>query len=161
MTQVLVGVFDRSDGAQQARRELIERGIDPQHIQLAASQPPPSEDDDDVRSSVEKSMSVHASIGDLFRSLFVEFGGPSDDVELYNEAIRRGSMVMSVHAQDDGQASVVREVMERHGVQEQGTPGVDPDLSVLGEDPGDPRRLASQGRRVRIYTAARRIDRHQ
>ena len=125
MTQVLVGVFDRSDGAQQAHRELIERGIDPQHIQLAASQPPPSEDDD-VRSSVEKSMSVHASIGDLFRSLFVEFAGPSDDVELYNAAIRRGSMVMSVHTQDDGQASVVREVMERHGVQELGTPGVDP-----------------------------------
>lgn len=160
MTQVLVGVFDRSDAARQARGELIERGIDPQRIQLAASQPPPS-DSDDVRSSVEKSMSVHASIGDLFRSLFVELGGPSDDVELYNEAIRRGSMVMSVQPLDERQATVVRDVMERHGVAELGAPGAPPDLPVLGEDPGETARAASSGRKVRVYTAARQIDRHQ
>ena len=160
MTQVLVGVFDRSDDAQQARRELIERGVDPQHIQMAASQPPPSEGDD-AASSVERSMSVHASIGDLFRSLFVEFGGPSDDVELYNEAIRRGSMVMSVQARDERQASTVREVMERHDAVDLGTPGAAPDLSVLGEDPGDAMPGASPRARVRVYHAAQRIDRQQ
>ena len=161
MAQVLVGVFERSEQAQQARRELIERGIDPQHIQLAASQPPPNEGDD-VGSSVERSMSIHASIGDLFRSLFVEFGGPSDDVELYNAAIRRGGMVVSVQAQDERQASTAREVMERHGVLDLGAPGAAAaDLSVLGEDPGDAMEGASQRRRVRVYSAAQRIDRQQ
>lgn len=160
MTQVLVGVFDRSEAAQQARRELIERGIDPQHVQLAASQPPPSEGDD-ADSSIERSMSVHASIGDLFRSLFVEFGGPSDDVELYNAAIRRGSMVMSVQAQNERQASIAREVLERHGVADIGSPGVAPDLSVLGEDPGAPVEGASPRSKVRVYDAAQRIDRQQ
>lgn len=161
MAQVLVGVFERSEQAQQARRELIERGVDPQHIQLAASQPPPNEGDD-VGNSVERSMSIHASIGDLFRSLFVEFGGPSDDVELYNAAIRRGGMVMSVQAQDERGASNAREVMERHGAADLGTPGAAAaDLSVLGEDPGEAMEGASQRQRIRVYSAAQRIDRQQ
>ena len=160
MTQVLVGVFDRSEQAQQARRELIERGFDPQDIQLAASQRP-SSDAGDAASSAERSMSVHASIGDLFRSLFVEFGGPSDDAELYDEAIRRGSTVMSVQARDERQAGTVREVMDRHGVAELGTPGGAADLSVLGEEPGDAAGGASPPSRVRVYDAAQRIDRQQ
>ncbi|MCM5680363.1 hypothetical protein M8A51_12565 [Schlegelella sp. S2-27] len=161
MAQVLVGVFERSEQAQQAHRELIERGVDPQHIQLAASQPPPDQGDE-IGSSVERSMSIHASIGDLFRSLFVEFGGPSDDVELYNEAIRRGGMVMSVQAQDERHASTVREVMERHGVADLGTPGAAAiDLSVLGEAPGEALEDTPQRQKIRVYSAAQRMDRQQ
>ncbi|TCP09716.1 hypothetical protein [Caldimonas thermodepolymerans] len=139
MNQVQAGVFDRREAAQQARQELLALGIAPERIALAGGP-------DDEDRSVARSMSVQASIEDLVRSLFVDFGGSSSDTQLYEAALRSGGTALCVQADDAAQATRVREVMLRHGA-----------AGVYPPDADD----GSARVTVTVPDAARRIDRQQ
>jgi hypothetical protein len=119
MSQVLVGVFDRREHAQAALDELLEKGFSVHDLQITTQRAPAlgadGNPEQSVDEAVERSNSIVDSIGDMFRALFVEFGGKTEDEALYDEAIRRGSVVLTAHAADDKDGAMVIATMHRHG----------------------------------------------
>jgi hypothetical protein len=120
MSQLLVGVFDRRDQAQAVVDELMDKGFSLHDVEItantAASDTGPSGNPRLTVAQAEKrSDSIMDTIGDMFKSLFVDFGGKSEDEALYDEAIRRGSVVLTVHAADDGDADIATASMHAHG----------------------------------------------
>lgn len=122
MSRVLVGVFDTLADARGLYEELVkQQGIHPREIRVTAASPVAGglagrEHAPSVQEAVDRSNSVQGSVGDLFRSLFIEMGGKSDDERLYDEAVRRGATVVMVPADSNERARAVVEAMRRHKV---------------------------------------------
>lgn len=140
MSRVLVGVFDNLADARGLYEELVKtQGIHPREIRVTAASPAAAgiagrEHAPSVQDAVDRSNSVQGSVGDLFRSLFIEMGGKSDDERLYDEAVRRGATVVMVPADNDASVRAVMEAMRRHRVV---------DVEARGE-PTPPRRRISE-----------------
>ncbi|AKJ29851.1 hypothetical protein [Caldimonas brevitalea] len=116
MQQVLVGVFDRAEAAHEAHDDLLKSGFAADRLRLASSRGELAERQDSVAESVARSNSVADTIGDLFRSLVGDWSGPSEHAELYNEALRRGSLVLTVRTEGEAQAGTALDILHRHGV---------------------------------------------
>lgn len=187
MSHVLVGVFDVGADARRTRQALLDRGYPAHLIQLMPSRPP-REHGDEASSSVERSRSVSETVGEMFRSLFVEFGGVSDDEQLYNEAVRRGSVVMSVQAPDSQHEAIIHEVMQQHGAMDihelserwrrSGWQGPDPNAPAMSAQEieaerqqrlkaagtpalGEAKASEQRPASVRVYRAGRSMERGQ
>lgn len=89
----LVAAFDRSNEAEQVKRELMKKGVSQTNIKLTAS-------NDD-------------NISDFFRSIFTDANSQSN-AEVYSEAVRHGATVVTVFAEDK-EASMVEKIMESNG----------------------------------------------
>jgi hypothetical protein len=120
---MVVGVFDSVADAYRARDALLDSGVSDAHVQvrhartsgIGATGVPGSTHEEASHASYERSNTVSGVIGDMFKSLFVEFGGKSDDEALYDEVVRRGSAVLTARASDDAAAERVVAVMQREG----------------------------------------------
>jgi hypothetical protein len=120
MSQLLVGVFDRRDQAQAVVDELMGKGFSLHDVEIAsnttgAGTGPTGNPRLTVAEAEKRSDSIMDTIGDMFKSLFVDFGGKSEDEALYDEAMRRGSVVLTVHAADDADADMATSAMHAHG----------------------------------------------
>lgn len=120
MSQLLVGVFDRRDQAQAVVDELMDKGFSLHDVEItansgAADTGPSGNPKLSVAEAEKRSDSIMDTIGDMLASLFVDFGGKSEDEALYDEAIRRGSVVLTVHAADEEDAEVATRSMHAHG----------------------------------------------
>jgi len=139
MEQLVIGVFDNYGDAEQVRVELVGVGLAQRDIQISAATEATSVGTTSGASgaagatrmeSGASSSSMTATrrsgddesfgekIADFFRSIFGTGEGTSDSTryaEMYPEAIRRGSAVVTVTARDDSQVSLAQAVMERNG----------------------------------------------
>ncbi len=115
MANIVVGVYDDYPQAQSAFNELIACGFSRDDLQLS-----PSADSPDARQALlrdtEKSESQPDqgwSVGNFFRTLF---GTDQRDehVDIYSEAVRRGSYLLSVNADNEDQRDKAADVLNRY-----------------------------------------------
>ena len=108
MAMTLVGMFDDAAQAEQARRELTLAGIAESDIQITRS---------DVQGA-----STDASEGKRdHRGFFARLFGldePDDTTGHYAEAVRRGSSILTVQLQDDGQVDRITQLLENAGAED-------------------------------------------
>jgi hypothetical protein len=110
MELTLIGVYDELAHARSAKNDLLASGfkrsdvqLNPDH-ELSATRGP----------SVQKSATLDASIGNFFRSLF-SLDDKSTYSNLYANAVRRGSYVLTVDVDSDEQRVKAEEIMGRYG----------------------------------------------
>ena len=109
MVGTLVGVFDDHDDAEQARERLASAGFGRDAIQITPE-----------RSSSGSSEAVPAGRSERaggLRGFFASLFGSNDDETHghYSEAVRRGSMVLTVNVQDESQIERATEILEDCG----------------------------------------------
>lgn len=107
MANTVVGVYDSYAQAQNAMNELIASGFSRDDIQLN-----PEADRSSVTGASKADDAGGSAIGNFFRSLF---GVDEDrsDRDMYSEAVRRGSCVLTVTASDDEQCDRASDIMNR------------------------------------------------
>lgn len=106
MQNTVVGVYDSYAQAQNVMNELLSSGFSRSDVQL-------SPDESTTSSTASSSDSGNSGIGHFFRSLF----GMEDEREhrdVYSEAVRRGSVVLTVNAGSDEQRDRATEIMNRY-----------------------------------------------
>ena len=106
--QTVIGAFEDRQTAQQALERLVQAGFgrDDVHVQEGAAGGAASAMSSDTRGGSEQGQEdrgVLESIGYFFASLFGE-DRPTERSAVYTEAVRRGTSVVVVDAQDDDQA---------------------------------------------------------
>jgi uncharacterized protein (TIGR02271 family) len=115
MANTVVGVFDHHSEAQKALNELLASGFSRSEVQLS-----PASDSPEARRAVlrdNERTSGQADqgwdIGSFFSSLF---GTDQKDehVDIYSEAIRRGSYLLSVDADSDVERDKAADIMNRY-----------------------------------------------
>jgi uncharacterized protein (TIGR02271 family) len=115
MQNTIIAVYDSFDQAQRAVDELLAAGFTPANVQLN----PHADSTGVARASSVAEQTGHtgSGIGHFFRSLF----GMEDEEEhrahhdMYAEAIRRGSSMLTVNADRDDQRETAIEIMNRFG----------------------------------------------
>ena len=119
--QTVLATFDDAATAQRAMEALIAEGFDRNNVHLqgassAATGEGSSMRGDATDAGVTKQHSSNqgamSTVGNFFKNLF---GSDNDDAGTYAEAVRRGSIVVAVDAQDDEQLDRARTVMEEMG----------------------------------------------
>ncbi|AHL76309.1 hypothetical protein CH92_14920 [Stutzerimonas stutzeri] len=116
MTQILIAAFDRYAEAEQVKTELLGQGVPSDAIQISASFNPDNVDSSRVEVIGEEpddDASVAEKIGSFFSKVFGD--DSSKHAGRYPEAARRGSTVVTVTLEDEGQVAVVEQLMERNG----------------------------------------------
>lgn len=116
MANTVIGVYDNYSEAQAAQSELLSSGFARTDVTMS-----PSEDTPDARqrllgsehASTGSSSSSGTGIGHFFRQLF-GMDDQSEHTDMYSEAIRRGSYMVSVDVQDDAQRDMATDIMNRH-----------------------------------------------
>lgn len=109
MKNTVVGVYDSYAQAQNAMNELLSSGFSRSDIQLNP------ESDTSMQTTHMETHEKGSGIGHFFRSLF----GMDDDDDrqhgdIYSEAVRRGSCVLTVHADSDDQRDRATDIMNRY-----------------------------------------------
>lgn len=109
MANTVVGVYDSYAQAQNAMNELLACGFSRDEVQLSP--------ESDRSTTTQASTTTHdqhggSGIGNFFRSLF---GMDEDraDRDIYSEAVRRGSCVLTVYADSDEQSDQAVDIMNR------------------------------------------------
>jgi uncharacterized protein (TIGR02271 family) len=106
MENTVVGVYDSYAQAQNALNELLTEGFSRTDVQL-------SPDSEANVASNSNDTPQGSTIGNFFRSLF-GMEDERDTRDVYAEAVRRGSCVLTVHAADDDQLDRATEIMNRY-----------------------------------------------
>jgi len=107
MENTVVGVYDSYTQAQNAMNELLSAGFSRSDVQL-------SPDADGMTASDDAGSSGGgSSIGNFFRSLF-GMEEHHEHRDIYSEAVRRGSCVLSVNAASDEQRDRATDIMNRY-----------------------------------------------
>lgn len=109
MAITIIGVYDDYSHGYSAKNELIASGLSRRQVQLNPDQESPPA----TSPAVKDDSSVRAGIGIFFRSLF-GVGDKSTHSNVYAEAVRRGSYVLTVDADDDAQRMRAEEIMNRY-----------------------------------------------
>ena len=119
--QTVLATFDDAATAQRAMEALIAEGFDRNNVHLQGASSVPSGEGSSMRGDVtdagvtqqrSSSQGAMSTVGNFFKNLF---GSDNDDAGTYAEAVRRGSIVVAVDAQDDEQLDRARTVMEEMG----------------------------------------------
>ncbi|HCJ30454.1 MAG TPA: hypothetical protein DHV63_14465 [Pseudomonas sp.] len=116
MTQILIAAFDRYAEAEQAKTELLSKGVSSDAIQVSASFNPKTVDSSRVEvigEEPDEDATVAEKIGSFFQKVFGD--DSSKHAGRYPEAARRGSTVVTVTLEDESQASMVAQLLERNG----------------------------------------------
>jgi len=136
--QTLLATFDDNATAIRAMEALIDQGFDRSHVSLQSA---PS-----GRVSGTADVSSHKGIMSGVSNFFSHlFGSDSEsDAGNYAEAVRRGSTVVAVDAEDDAQLDQAREVMQDMGSvdvdarasqwKQEGWTGFDPNSAPFSDD---------------------------
>jgi uncharacterized protein (TIGR02271 family) len=114
MANTVIGVYDDYSHAQNALNELLASGFSRSEVQLS-----PSENSSAARQSYlsDNSRTDDAGggsgIGNFFKSLF---GGGQENkhADVYSEAVRRGSYMLTVNADSDEQRDQAADIMNRY-----------------------------------------------
>lgn len=114
MTQTVVGVFDDYTQAQRALTELTDSGFDIENVKLD-----PQDENIDARQRSLRGDDDNTSDGGgimgFFRSLFgTDEGDTERHADVYSEAVRRGSYMLTVHADSDEQAERACDILNRY-----------------------------------------------
>jgi uncharacterized protein (TIGR02271 family) len=109
MVGTLVGVFDDYDDAERARNRLASAGLGRDAIQITPERSSWGSGDATWGGRAERSGGLRG----FFASLF----GTDDDESHghYSEAVRRGSVVVTINVQDDRQIAQATKIMEECG----------------------------------------------
>ena len=106
MKNTVIGVYDSYAQAQNAMNELLAAGFSQSDVQL-------SQESESTGTSTRADTGSESGIGHFFRSLF----GMEDEREhhdVYSEAVRRGSCVLTAHAETDEARDRASEIMNRY-----------------------------------------------
>jgi len=113
MENTVVGVYDSYAQAQNAMNELLSAGFSRSDVQL-------SPDADRSTSTTGQSTTTNdtasggSAIGNFFRSLFGMDDDDAREHDVYSEAVRRGSCVLTVNADSEEQRERAVDVMNRY-----------------------------------------------
>lgn len=119
--QTVLATFDDAATAQRAMEALIAEGFDRNNVHLQGASSVASGEGSSMRGDVtdagvteqhSSNQGAMSTVGNFFKNLF---GSDNDDAGTYAEAVRRGSIVVAVDAQDDEQLDRARTVMEEMG----------------------------------------------
>jgi uncharacterized protein (TIGR02271 family) len=114
MENTVVGVYDSYTQAESAVNELISAGFSRDHVQLTPDTRNASTGQDGVGTAVrDGTESTGSSIGNFFRSLF-GMEEHREHHDIYSEAIRRGSHVLTVDAPSDEMRERAIDIMNRY-----------------------------------------------
>lgn len=110
MASTLAGVFDDYDNAEQARERLTSAGLSREAIQVTPERSAWGSGDATYGGRAKPS-------GGGLRGFFAELFGIGDDQshEHYSEAVRRGSVVVSVEVDDEGRIAEATQILEDCG----------------------------------------------
>ncbi|GIZ51709.1 YsnF/AvaK domain-containing protein [Noviherbaspirillum aridicola] len=106
MENTVVGVYDSYAQAQNAMNELLSAGFSRSDVQL-------SPDTERATGSNSSDAGGGSGIGNFFRSLF-GMDDERDTRDVYSEAVRRGSCVLTVNAASDDLLDRATEIMNRY-----------------------------------------------
>jgi uncharacterized protein (TIGR02271 family) len=110
MASTMAGVFDNYDDAERARERLVSAGFRREAIQVTPER--------SAWGSGDATYGGHAKQPGGLRGFFAELFGIGDGDEShghYSEAVRRGSIVVAVEADDDSQIGRATEILEDCG----------------------------------------------
>jgi hypothetical protein len=112
MAHTVVAIYDNYTEAQQARNDLTRSGFSLDQINLS-----PNENTADARAAAlrtpHQDEGIAGTIGGFFRSLF-GWGEEDKHVDIYSEAVRRGSYLLTVHTDSDEQNDRATEIVNRY-----------------------------------------------
>jgi uncharacterized protein (TIGR02271 family) len=112
MANTVIGVFDTYSHAQSAMDELLKSGFDRDDVRLS-----PSEESSTARQTALRSDTSEDSgwsIGKFFRSLFGADDDATRESDVYSEAIRRGSYMLTVDADSDEERDRATDILNRY-----------------------------------------------
>lgn len=108
MAQTVVGLFDNASEAQSAVQALVKQGLDRSRIDVSA-QNMAQNTNASTTDQYYTNDSVTDSIGNFFSSLF----GNSDEAHNHATVARRGSSVVTVHAQSAQEAQKAATILDQ------------------------------------------------
>lgn len=136
----IIGVYDDRTDADRAKKALIDKGVDSSDVRTVTRS---DIDADRNRGTDQNDESMGERVSGFFGSLF----GSNEQEELgsqYLEAVRRGSTLVVVDADNDGDIRVAEQVMSAHrsvdidergaNWRQQGWTGHDPDAPAYSDD---------------------------
>jgi uncharacterized protein (TIGR02271 family) len=109
MAGTLAGVFDDYDDAERARQQLASAGFARESIQITPERSAYGSGDATYGGRTEKTGGLRGFFASLFGSEEQESHGH------YSEAVRRGSVVVTVNMQDESQISRATQILEDSG----------------------------------------------
>jgi hypothetical protein len=112
MELIIIGVYDDAAPAQAAKNELLASGFARRDVQLNPDHAQPATRGPAVQK--EKHASVGGSIENFFQSLF-SMGDKGTYSNVYAEAVRRGSHVLTVDVDSDERRLRAEDILRRHG----------------------------------------------
>ena len=113
MQHTVAAVFDNYGEAQHAFDDLVACGFDREQVHLTQRDEASAAGTTETESRTGEEERSESGIGSFFRRLF----GSEDEVndaELYSEAVRRGSYVLTVEVPDDNLVDQATDVLDRH-----------------------------------------------
>ena len=113
MANTLVGVYDNYQDAQAALNELLNSGFEIENVRLS-----PEEESATARQSAlrhdETDQTSRRGVRGFFSSLFGSRTDVHRHTDMYSEAVRRGSYLLTIHAVSEDQAERASVIMNRH-----------------------------------------------
>lgn len=110
MQNTVIGVYDNFSEAQAAVNALTASGLSPANVHLS-----PEQDSPTARTSVLSRSDEDEGwgIGKFFRSMFGSDEPESSHTDVYHEAVRRGSYLVTVDADSDEQRDKATDILNR------------------------------------------------
>lgn len=114
MTHTVIAIFDEYGQAQSAMHALFNEGFTHSDVKLSPAQDSPEARQAALQGTQQSQAesSSGSTIGNFFRSLFGS-DQHANDADLYSEAMRRGSYLVTVDAASDEQGDRAAEIMQR------------------------------------------------
>lgn len=114
MTSTVIGIFDSHGDAQNAMNDLFKSGFTHSDVKLSPTENTLEARQAALRGNEQREPTEGGwSIGNFFRSLFGT-DQHADDADLYAEALRRGSFMLSVHASSPDQRNKAADILQRY-----------------------------------------------
>src|SRR3569623_188715 len=116
MANTIIGVYDEYSHAQSALDELLQNGFDRSDVRLSPADQNPTAREAELRSNDlgNEEATGGWSIGNFFRSLFGNDEHSHPHADVYKEAVRRGSYLLTVAADDEDERDRASDIMNRY-----------------------------------------------